>query len=108
MKSKKNLYSSLMSSDYGRLRRLMDDGFVVVCFVDYVFDTGGRRMVFRDVAKAKANDYNPNSKNYGYLLEARGIVYLSWDKRMSELRGVTFEGLCEDINVQFIDNYAEY
>ena len=92
-----------MSDDYDKLRKLLDEGNVVVCFVDYLFDTGGRRITYRDVAKVKSNDYNPNSKNYGYVVEARGIVYMNWDRRMTELRGVTFKGLCEDINLQFID-----
>lgn len=103
MKSRKNYYAGLMSDDYDRLRSLLDDGNVVVCFVDYVYDTGGKRITFRDVAKVKSNDYGVMSKNYGYVVEARGIVYINWDRRMQELRGVTFEGLCEDMNLKFID-----
>lgn len=92
-----------MSDDYEKLIKLLDEGNVVVCFVNYLYDTGGRKIVFRDVAKAKSNDYNPNSPNYGYIVEARGIVYLNWDRRMKELRDVSFAKMCENINLQYID-----
>lgn len=92
-----------MSDDYEKLIKLLDEGNVVVCFVNYLYDTGGRKIVFRDVAKAKSNDYNPNSPNYGYVVEARGIVYLNWDRRMKELRDVSFAKMCENINLQYID-----
>ena len=104
MKQRSNYYAQYMSEDYGKLRKLLDDGNVVVCFVNYVYDVGGgRKITYRDVAKAKSNDYNPFSKNYGYIVEARGIRYLEWDARMTELRGMTFEGMCEEMNLQFID-----
>lgn len=103
IKGRKNYYSEHMSSDYEKLRKLLDDGYAVVCFVNYVYDTGSEKITFRDVAKAKSNDYNPNSKSYGYVVEARGIVYINWDVRMKELRYVTFETLCEEIGLQFID-----
>lgn len=103
MRSRTNYYAAHMSDDYGKLTRLLDDGNVVVCFVNYLYDMGGRRIMYRDVAKAKSNDYNPMSPNYGYVVEARGIVYLSWDRRMKELRGVTFEDMCEDLKLEFID-----
>lgn len=92
-----------MSSDYGKLRKLLDEGNVVVCFVNYLYDMGGRRITFRDVAKAKSNDRNPLSHDYGYVVEARGIVYLTWDRRMKELRDVTFEMMCENLKLEFID-----
>ena len=92
-----------MSDDYEKLIKLLDEGNVVVCFVNYLYDTGGRKIVFRDVAKAKSNDYNHNSPNYGYVVEARGIVYLNWDRRMKELRDVSFAKMCENINLQYID-----
>lgn len=92
-----------MSEDYEKLRKLLDDGNVVVCFVNYLYDMGGRKIMFRDVAKAKSNDYNPLSPNYGYVVEARGIRYLEWDRNMEKLRGVTFETLCEDLKLQYID-----
>lgn len=103
MKSRSNYYAQLMSDDYEKLIKLLDEGNVVVCFVNYLYDTGGRKIVFRDVAKAKSNDYNPNSPNYGYVVEARGIVYLNWDRRMKELRDVSFAKMCENINLQYID-----
>ena len=103
MKQRNNYYAQFMSEDYEKLRKLLDDGNVVVCFVNYLYDMGGRKIMFRDVAKVKSNDYNTNSRNYGYIVEARGIRYLEWDKNMEMLRGVTFEGLCEEMNLQYID-----
>lgn len=92
-----------MSDDYGRLMSLLDDGNVVVCFVNYVYDTGAKKITYRDVAKAKSNEQGIGSKSYGYVVEARGIRYLEWDRRMVGLRGVTFEQMCEDLNLQFIE-----
>lgn len=104
MKQRSNYYSQYMSEDYEKLRKLLDDGNVVVCFVNYVYDVGGgRKITYRDVAKVKSNDYNQNSPNYGYVVEARGIVYMNWDRRMKELRDVSFETMCEEINLQYID-----
>lgn len=103
MRQRNNYYAQYMSEDYDKLRRLLDDGNVVVCFVNYIYDMGDRKITFRDVAKAKSNDYNPISKNYGYVVEARGIRYLEWDGRMRELRGVEFDALCEELKLQFID-----
>lgn len=103
MKSRSNYYAQFMSDDYEKLIKLLDDGNVVVCFVNYPYDTGGRKIMFRDVAKVKSNDYNPNSMNYGYVVEARGIIYLSWDRRMKELRDVSFETMCEDLKLEYID-----
>ena len=108
MIKRNNYYSSMMSADYEKLKKLLDDGNVVVCFVNYLYDMGaGRKITYRDVAKVKSNDYNPNSKNYGYVVEARGIVYMDWDRNKGELRHVTFEELCEELNLQYID-YVEY
>ena len=103
MKKRSNYYVRMMSDDYDRLRKLLDDDQVVVCFVNYEYDTGGKRIMFRDVAKVKSNDYSQNSMNYGYVIEARGIVYGSWDRRMEKLRGVTFRGECERLGLQYLD-----
>lgn len=103
MRNRSNYYAQHMSDDYEKLRRLLDDGNVVVCFVDYVYDTGGRKITYRDVAKAKSNDYSPASANYGYVVEARGIIYISWDANMKRLRDITFEQMCGDLRLEFID-----
>ncbi len=103
MMRRTNYYSGCMSDDYDKLMKLLDTGNVVVCFVDYVYDTGGKKTLYRDVAKVHSNNYSQISANYGYIVEARGIVYASWDRRMEKLRGVTFEGMCDDVNLQFID-----
>ena len=93
-----------MSDDYQKLMKLLDEGYVIVCYVDYDYDTGGRREIHRDVAKAKIKSerYNYNSPNYGYVVEARGIRYLDWDKRMLKV-DKTFESECERLRLQFID-----
>lgn len=99
MKSRTNYYAPFMSRDYDRLKKLLDRDNVVVCFVDYLYDTGGRRIMFRDVAKVKNNDSPVYSKSYGYTVEARGIIYGQWDSRMNR----TFEEECERMNLEFID-----
>lgn len=103
MRNRTNYHAQYMSSDYDKLRRLLDDGNVVVCFVNYIYDTGERKITYRDVAKAKSNDYNPNSPNYGYVVESRGIVYLNWDRRMKDLRDIDFDTMCEDLKLEFVD-----
>ena len=92
-----------MSDDYEKLEKLLDEGNVVVCFVNYEYRTGGRDILYRDVAKVHRNDYQPFSKNYGYIVEARGIVYGSWNRNMKELRDKTFADECERLKLQFID-----
>ena len=92
-----------MSEDYDLLMKLLDEGNVVVCFVNYLYDTGGRKIVYRDVAKVKTNDYNPNSMNYGYIIESRGIIYGQWDRRNQKLRDWSFKDECERLKLQFID-----
>ena len=101
--NRKNYYADRMSDDYERLEKLLDDGNVIVCFVNYEYRTGGKDILYRDVAKVHANDYRPMSMNYGYVIEARGIVYGSWDGNMYKLRGRTFADECERLGLQFID-----
>ena len=103
MKQRSNYYAQYMSEDYDKLKRLLDEGNVVVCFVNYEYRTGDMKIIFRDVAKVKSNDYNQNSMNYGYVVEARGIRYMEWDRRMPDLRHVTFEDMCKELKLQFID-----
>lgn len=100
-----NYYSDHLSEDYDRLTELLDKGYVVICFVDYIFDTGAKKQVFRDVAKVKVKSdrYSFSSPNYGYVVEARGIRYVDWDRRMQQLQGKTFVSECERLRLQFID-----
>ena len=107
IKGRKNYYSQQMSRDYDKLRKLLDDGYVVVCYVDYKYCTGERTITFRDIAKAKSNDANPNTENYGYSVSARGIVYIDWKRSTKALRHVSFEELCDELNLEFIDS-AKY
>lgn len=92
-----------MSDDYERLEKLLDDKNVVVCYVDYLYRTGERDILYRDVAKVHANDYRQMSMSYGYVIEARGIVYGMWDRNMKNLRGKTFADECKRLNLEFID-----
>lgn len=101
--NRKNFYENHMSDDYERLVGLLDSGNVVVCFVNYLYRTGSKEIMYRDVAKVHANDYRPMSMNYGYIIEARGIVYGSWDRNMQKLRGRTFADECNRLGLQFID-----
>ena len=100
---RRNYYSEYMSDNYEKLEKLLDDGNVVICFVNYEYRTGGRDILYRDVAKARNNDYQIFSQNYGYIIEARGIVYGSWDRNMFKLRGKKFSDECERLGLQFID-----
>lgn len=100
---RKNYYESHMSADYERLMKLLDEGNVVVCFVNYEYRVGEKSILYRDVAKVHANDYRPISNNYGYVIEARGIVYGSWDVNMQKLRGKRFEDECTRLGLEFID-----
>lgn len=102
MKNRQNYYAPYMSDDYDRLVKLLDEEKVLVCFVNYRYDTGGKVTIFRDVAKVKTNEYPPYSKNYGYVIEARGIIYGCWDRRMEEF-GKTFKDECERLKLQYID-----
>lgn len=98
-----NYYTAKMSDDFVKLARLLDEGNVVVCFVNYIYDTGTRKILYRDVAKVHSNNYPQMSKNYGYIIESRGCVYGQWDKNMLELRKWTFRDECERLNLQYID-----
>lgn len=100
---RRNFYENRMSADYERLMKLLDEGNVVICFVNYEYKTGEKSILYRDVAKARTNDYSPISKNYGYVIEARGIVYGSWDTNMMKLRGKTFADECKRLGLEFID-----
>ena len=100
---RRNFYEGRMSADYERLEKLLDEGNVVICFVDYNYRTGGKDILYRDVAKVHANDFRPMSQNYGYVIESRGIVYGSWDRNMQKLRGKTFGDECTRLRLEYID-----
>lgn len=100
---RRNYYENHMSADYDKLVKLLDEGKVVVCFVNYEYRVGEKAILYRDVAKVHANDYRPISPNYGYVIEARGIVYGSWDVNMQKLRGRKFEDECNRLKLEFID-----
>lgn len=99
-----NYYDGFMSDDYDKLMELLDQGNVVACYVDYTVDYGSEKKVFRDIAKAKKKErYNITSPNYGYVVEARGIRYIDWDRNREKLQFVTFKDECERNNLQFIE-----
>ena len=95
-----NINGYKLSSDYHRLKELLDKGYIVVCFVDYDFGDGYPPV--RDVCKAKRKEHS--KVGYGYSFGARGIEYVSWDSWGLKMQNYpTFEGLCEMNNIEFID-----
>ena len=101
--NRKNYYADYMSRDYEKLQELLDAGNVVACYVDYLYDMGGRKVMFRDICKARAKEKSPYSIDYGYVIESRGIVYSDWDRNFEKLRHVSFADECERMRLEFID-----
>ena len=100
----KNYYDGYMKDDYDHLIALLEQGNVVVCYVDYIYDTGEKKTVYRDVAKAKVTEKYPiGSPNHGFVVEARGIRYIDWNKRKQELRHVTFQEEGAKLRLQYIE-----
>lgn len=103
MSSRRNLYENFMSNDYAKLQKLLDEGNVVACYVNFLFDTGEKKIIYRDIAKARNNGKRLFSGDYGYIVECRGKLYISWDKNMERLRKITFDEECEKLRLEFID-----
>lgn len=91
---KEEIYN--LSNDPARLMSLLLDGHEVICLVDYTLDFGERRVTESDVCVATLD-------RYGVVrFAARGICYIQFGGQY-ETR--TFEGMCEEENVRFIDPY---
>lgn len=79
------------SKDYKHLKDLLNKGFKVVCFVD-VGITEKWEYVFQHIALAyKGNLY--------YEVSSPGITYILWYEKQPK----TFEQLCEENNVEYIE-----
>lgn len=87
------------SRDYTRLKSLLDDGYEVICLVDYDFWRYGKHPMTRDVCMAR-KFVAENDKYTHYSFNARGTgyfdIYPSIDK-------FTFTEACEARNIEFID-----
>lgn len=91
-KTKSNNYTT--QKDYARLKKLLDDGAYVVCFVDYE-PHPPEKCTFQQIALAHKDDF--------YEISAHGISYLTWYEGLE----FSFEDLCELNNVEFIEPTAE-
>ena len=98
-----------LSKDYDRLRRLLNKGYPIVCYVDYRFHGETKDIpASRDICRAKLH-YNGKSCAY-YDFSVRGTSYISWFYQNAKEyeKYPTFESLCEKSNVEFIDIDEEY
>jgi len=90
-----------LSKDYVRLKKLLDLGYSICCYIDYEW-SGSRKhgeQPLRDMCEAKKRGSEP--KYYHYELGVRGMCYLDWWYDIKET--FSFEELCENQNVEFID-----
>ena len=81
----------VISKDYTHLKELIDKGVTVICFVDVgISETW--EYVFQHIALAYKN-------NLFYEIASQGISYITWYDELP----FTFEQLCEENNVEFIE-----
>lgn len=93
----KNPYK--LSRDYARLKTLVDSGWLVICFVDYIY---GEKRKMRDACTLYLLKSEENKLYDNYMFSVRGCCYGNLypnDKTWGE----TFEHFCEWLNVEFID-----
>lgn len=87
-----------LSKNYRLFYRLLVNGYIIVCFVDYDFNRHEKSKPCRDVCKAK------RFKEFDIQVGARGIEYFGvrkWDKE----KGTELQVLinkCKQSNLQFI------
>lgn len=79
------------SKDYKHLKELLDKGFKVVCFVD-VGISEKWEYVFQHIALAYKS-------NLCYEVSSPGITYIFWYEKLP----ITFEQICEENNVEYIE-----
>ncbi len=83
------------SRDYSRLKAMLDDGFEVICRIDYEFSSSGDHS--RDICYCRKHPEGT------YRFTVRGLEY--GDIRANELSSDDdFRDICSKWNVQFIDN----
>ena len=97
------------SKDYKRLKKLLDEGYKVVCFITYDFDQFNHEphepMMVTDVCLARLL-YPDSKQSAKYSLAVRGTEFLTY-----WLHGIshkyTFEELLKARNVEFIEPNEE-
>ncbi|MCL2289130.1 MAG: hypothetical protein FWC34_00265 [Bacteroidetes bacterium] len=86
-----------LSRDYDRLKHLLDNRYIVVCFADYRFKRRGKKEVpNRDICKVWKDEFGI------YDVCARGISYCSYNPASKEM-SPTFNEMMEFANIEFID-----
>lgn len=91
-----------LSRDYKRLKDLADKGYVVVCFVDCRRIIGDIKITHRDVCTLSYIHFGDYQKNDHYSFDVRGHDYGNFYPD-NDLWYETFNELCEDLNIEFID-----
>ena len=94
----KNAYK--WSRDYERLRQLLDEGYEVVCLVDYSIWNCKDSIVARDICRARKTE-NDTPPYLRYSFSSRGRVYGEIDLGM--LLGKPFGYFAKAWGVEFID-----
>lgn len=85
-----------LNNDPKRLLKLLDEGNEIICLVDYTMNFGERRIVQSDICIARKDIYDV------IRFTARGICYIQFG---GEYEQRTFEGMCEEENVRYIDPF---
>lgn len=96
----KNLYK--LSKDYKRLKELVDDGYIVVCFVDYSYTIDDMKRTRRDICALHHMCYDNYPKGEEYSFGGRGYCYGNLYPNDSVWKE-SFEEFCQGLNVEFID-----
>lgn len=87
------------SRDYKRLKHLLDDGYEVVCLIDYDFWRDKTHPMSRDICRARKFGTDGTSEHDYYAFSSRGQGYgdIYRDDRYD------FADYCGAWNVEFID-----
>ncbi len=97
MENYKNGYK--WSRDYKRLKQLLDDGYEVVCLIDYDFWRDGEHPMSRDICRARKHVNEDDSDFDFYAFSSRGQGYGDIYKYFK----YDFVDYCAAWNVEFID-----
>jgi len=94
----KNKYK--WSRDYDRLRKLLDDGYEIICLADYDFFRDGKHPMERDICRARKH-IATNPEYTAYRISSRGVGYVVYP--MWEAKFTTFDNCMRQANVEFLD-----
>ena len=95
------------STDYEKLFDLLTQGYVIVCYVAWVFSyyDDGEPMMATDVCEAKCFDGGPEYTRY--QVGCRGIEFFSVEKYQEKRRNKSIKEIfienCKDRDLKFID-----